>query len=268
MMAERGGRSVEGSKPLGFGTYLKILRRARGVSQKELARQAEISNRHMNFVENGRADPSRNLVLRFADVLALSTRDANDLITVAGFSASHKPDRAKKRDRTSLADMGQQVLANHAPMPAFMLDRLWNVSATNEPATELFSKFFLPGDRPNYMRMVLAPGPMRDCIENWPQVAQAVVTRLRRRLVKVDSSARLKALYDEAITYFRHVEYMPPPSNDPFCTLRLLVDDQTLALNIMSSHLASAFDTVFYGYSIEFVFAADPATDAYFRDRA
>jgi hypothetical protein len=84
-------------------------------------------------------------------------------------------------------------------------------------------------------------------------------------LVKVGSGNEQKDLFDEAVSYSKPIEGLPPSTHDPFSTMRIFLDGQLLSLNVMTSSLASASDSQFDAFSIEFLFAQDEATENFFR---
>jgi transcriptional regulator with XRE-family HTH domain len=120
--------------PSVFGTELKDWRGRRRVSQLDLGLAAEVSARHVSFLETGRAAPSRTMVLRLAEALEVPLSDRNSLLRAAGFAPlfpSHGDDEAAVAPLSQAVDW---LLDRHAPYPAFAIDRHWNLKRANAPA--------------------------------------------------------------------------------------------------------------------------------------
>ncbi|MFG2004147.1 helix-turn-helix domain-containing protein [Spirillospora sp. NPDC048911] len=169
-----------------FGTMVRYWRRVRAMSQLDLASAAMTTPRHMSFLETGRSNPSREMVLRLAGALDVPLRDRNGLLLAAGFAPlfSHRGLDDPALDRVTMA-IGR-MLEQHDPFPAVVLDRGWGLLRANHGAVRLFGGLLAPDPIPddvNVLRMILEPGPVRDGIANWEQVAPALLERARREAV-------------------------------------------------------------------------------------
>lgn len=186
----------------GFGSLLRSWRKRRRLTQMELAFRAEVSTRHLGFVETGRASPGRALVLRLAGELDMPLRERNALLLAAGF--------APVFGDTSLADPAmanvratiERVLETHKPFPAFALDRHWNVAASNGALPELYE-----GVAPellqapiNVLRLSLHPEGIAPRIVNLHQWADHLMARLRRE-IELTGDEQLEELWQEAQSY-------------------------------------------------------------------
>lgn len=156
------------------------------MSQLDLAIAASTTPRYMSFVETGRARPSREMVLRLAAALDVPLRERNGLLITAGFApiyTEHALDHpAVERIMAAL----DQLLERHAPYPAVVMNRQWDVLRVNTGAARLFTE--LHGAEPmpdpaNVLRLMLEPGPVRAAVENWDEVAPALLERARREAV-------------------------------------------------------------------------------------
>ena len=153
------------------------------MSQLDLAVAASTTPRYMSFVETGRAQASREMVLRLAVALDVPLRDRNGLLVAAGFAPiypEHGIDHpAVERVMAAL----DRVLEQHAPYPAVVMDRRWDVVRVNSGAARLFADLCAPEPVPdpaNVLRMMLEPGPVRAAVENWDEVAPSLLERARR----------------------------------------------------------------------------------------
>ena len=130
--------------PASFGDHLRIWRQQRHLSQLELADEADISTRHVSFMETGRTNPSRDMVLRLCERLAIPLRERNTLLVAAGYAPMY---RERALDDPALAAARQAVelvLKGHEPCPAIALDRCWNVVAANRAAQALLAAHVSP----------------------------------------------------------------------------------------------------------------------------
>lgn len=167
----------------GFGELLRGWRSRRGLSQLQLATLAEVSTRHLSWLETARAEPSRAMVLRLAETLSLTPRERNHLLTAAGFAAlyAERPlaDPALALARAAL----ERLLAAHEPWPALAVDRHWNLVAANRMLPLLLQG--LPDDllAPplNVLRVSLHPRGLAPRIANLAGWRRHVLYRLQRQ---------------------------------------------------------------------------------------
>src|SRR5512143_1904354 len=131
--------SAARAQPIHIGDHLREWRQRRRMSQLDLAVDAEISARHLSFVETGRAAPSREMVLRLAERLEVPLRERNVLLVAAGFAPAfpQRPleDPALKSARQAI----DLVLKAHEPNPALAYDRHWNLVAANRMVAPLLT---------------------------------------------------------------------------------------------------------------------------------
>ena len=187
-----------------IGVLLRHWRRARNLSQLALAHEAEVSPRHLCFLENGRARPSREMVLTLAEALAVPLRERNGLLLAAGFAplfrSSTLDDPALAPVRTAL----DALLRQHEPYPAVVLNRHWDIVETNGAAARFFA-LLLEGRAAhgagNVLRLMFHPDGLRPAVENWDAVARSLVQRVHREALggALDDAGR--ALLAEILDY-------------------------------------------------------------------
>lgn len=169
-----------------FGDVVRHWRRVRAMSQLDLAAAASTTPRYMSFVETGRSQPSREMVLRLAASLDVPLRERNGLLVAAGFAPiypEHDLDHPAIDRVTAALD---RVLDQHAPYPAVVMNRRWDVVRINPGAARLFAGLCAPDPVPdpaNVLRLMLEPGPVRAAVENWNEVAPSLLERARREAV-------------------------------------------------------------------------------------
>jgi transcriptional regulator with XRE-family HTH domain len=189
-----------------FGNKLKDWRMARNVSQLRLAADAGVSQRHISFLETGRAKPSREMVIHLAAALDVPLRQRNDLLDSAGFSPAYQQRGPENGQLAQIHSVLNRLLVAHQPFPAYIVDRLWNLIASNEVATRVLA-MSLPGDADptefsgNLMRLFMHPNGARRAVANWPAVATVLIRRLAREVAERPGDEELAALLEEATGY-------------------------------------------------------------------
>ncbi len=170
--------------PAPFGHHLRVWRQRRRLSQLDLAHEAAVSTRHLSFVENGRAEPSREMVLRLAERLDIPLRERNTLLVAAGYAPMYRERPLDDPEMASARAAVELVLRGHEPYPALALDRHYNVVAANR-AVPLFLQG-LPDDLlaapMNVLRISLHPRGVAPRIENLVQWRSHLFERLRQQI--------------------------------------------------------------------------------------
>jgi transcriptional regulator with XRE-family HTH domain len=169
-----------------FGDLLRKWRRVRGKSQLDLAGDARTTGRYVSFVENGRSQPSRQMVIRLARALDVPLRERNVLLLAAGYAPLYGAGQLEgpELDRVRMA-LGS-MLSKHEPFPAVVMDRAWNVLQANNGARRLFGELLAPEPLPepaNVLDLVIQPGRVRDAVLNWDAVVPELLDRCRREAI-------------------------------------------------------------------------------------
>jgi transcriptional regulator with XRE-family HTH domain len=185
-----------------FGEHLRHWRQHRRLSQQGLALEAEISTRHLSYVETGRAQPSREMVLRLAERLAVPLRERNALLVAAGFAPMYQ---ARPLDHPDLAAARQAVdlvLKGHEPNPALAVDRHWNLVAANAIVPLLLKGVapWLLQPPVNVLRLSLHPEGLGPRLANAAQWRAHLLHRLQQQIAATADDA-LQELHDEIAAY-------------------------------------------------------------------
>lgn len=270
------GRSMALSQPLSapvaesFGDQLRWWRAQRRLSQLDLAGRAEVSTRHLSFLETGRSRPSREMVVHLAEVLDVPLRERNRMLTGAGFAPVYGE---RSLDDAALAQVRgalEAVLAGHEPYPAVVVDRHWNLVDANAPAS-LFLADVAPEllEPPvNVMRLSLHPDGLAPNIENLAQYAQHVLWRLRRQHERTADPV-LGALLDE-IAGWAPPEAVAVPVGDPGVVLPMRYRYRGEVLDLFSTVavFGAPLDVTLDDVAIEAFYPADDASAARLRSLA
>ena len=172
--------------PTELGHLLRRWRSVRAKSQLDLASEAQTTPRYVSFVETGRAQPSRQMVVRLARALDVPLRERNGLLLAAGYAPLYScaPLTSPLLDRVEQALTS--IMAQHEPFPAVVLDRGWWRQRANNGARTLFGHLFAPHPAPeaaNMLQLMIGPGPVRDHIRNWATVVPALLDRAHREAI-------------------------------------------------------------------------------------
>jgi transcriptional regulator with XRE-family HTH domain len=244
------------------GSALREWRLRRHLSQLGLACDADISARHLSFVETGRATPSREMVLRLAERLDVPLRERNSLLVAAGYAPvfTERPltDPALDAARKAV----ELVLEGHEPYPALAIDRRWTLISANSTATRL-----LGGVAPtlltppvNVLRVSLHPDGLAGRIANLGEWHTHVVARLRRQ-IDLTADPALESILTEIKSYRPAT---PPTSSADYggviVPLRLVTPGGILSFISTTTVFGTPVDITLAEIALESFFPADTAT--------
>jgi transcriptional regulator with XRE-family HTH domain len=264
---------MDGTAPLaevGFGPLLRRWRTRRRLSQLDLAVEANVSTRHLSFIETGRASPSREMVLLLARALDVPLRDRNDLLTSAGFAPVY---RATSLEAPALAQVRRAldfILRQQEPYPALVLDRHWNVLRVNDGSARVQAIFLDPKavaelGPPNAMRLMFHPNGFRPYIVNWEATAASLIQWLHRDAVSGRGDDETRRLLDELLSYpdvprqWRSLDL--DASTAPFLPIEFARDGLRLRYFTTLTSLGTPHDITLQELRIESFFPADEATE-------
>ncbi|MDH4073963.1 MAG: helix-turn-helix transcriptional regulator [Gammaproteobacteria bacterium] len=192
-----------------FGVLLRHWREARRFSQLDLALQAEVSSKHVSFLETGRNHPSREMILRLSQAMDIPLRDRNALLNAAGFAAAYRESTSGAPAVEQAEEALARILAKQEPYPAIVLDADWELLRRNEGARAL-AEFLLPGSSAgtgNALEMLFAAEGLMPFVGNWEQLAPVLLMRLWRETLQPGCSEQRRQL-------FRRLDAMPTtPTN-------------------------------------------------------
>jgi transcriptional regulator with XRE-family HTH domain len=254
-------------QPQAVGNLLREWRQRRRLSQLDLALEADISTRHLSFLETGRAQPSREMVLRLAEQLDVPLRERNALLMAAGYAPvfSERPlaDPALQAARRAIA----LILAGHEPYPALAIDRHWTLVASNRAIQPL-----LAGAEPsllqppvNVLRLSLHPAGLAPRIANLAEWRTHLLARLRRQ-IEVTADPVLETLLRELCDYPVTSDDRPGPHGGGLdyggvaVPLQLLTPHGLLSFLSTTTIFGTPVDITLSELALESFFPADAAT--------
>jgi transcriptional regulator with XRE-family HTH domain len=181
------------------GTLMQHWRRERRMSQLHLAGEAGVTQRHVSFVESGRTQPSREMVLTLARALDVPLRERNQLLLAAGYAPHYRETGLDDDTMTAVRAALERVLEQQEPYPAVVMDRHWNITDANHAANALFGEL-LDGDLPgpaNVVRLMFTR--LRPYVANFELTGEGLIARVHREAVGGIPDPRTTALLDEVL---------------------------------------------------------------------
>jgi transcriptional regulator with XRE-family HTH domain len=267
-MRTSGTATTSGASPV--GDLLRHWRGVRHLSQLALAGELATTQRHLSFIESGRSQPSRAMLLRLARTLDIPIRERNQLLLAAGYAPLYREAGLESEEAIQVRAAVERVLGAHEPYPAVVMDRHWKVVTTNSAAGAFFG--WLLGDReleepPNVIRLMFDPDGLRPFVRNWEDVAQALIQRVHREAVGGFPDAETIALLEEALAYpgipseWRTPDFRAPP----LPVVPVEFEKGGLALSYFSTvtTLGTPQDAMLQEIRIESFFPSDDATAAH-----
>ncbi|MGL4234473.1 MmyB family transcriptional regulator [Tabrizicola sp.] len=244
-----------------FPQSLKDWRHIRRLSQLELATEAEVSSRHLAFLETGRARPSRGMVLRLAEVLGLPQAEQNTMLTAAGYAPQFPTLPLDAAEMATVRQAMDWTITRHAPYPAVILDRVWRIVALNRPAQRLFGPAgFAEGA--SLLDALANPSVFARLIENWVEVGHHTALRLKAESARAGGIAALdqaaaRLMSDPAITAFQ-----PHVSGRAVLPTIYRMDGVRLPLFSTYAQFGSAEEVGLSDMKIELMFPADAGAES------
>ncbi len=263
-----------------FGSALRFWRSQRKTSQLELALSAEISQRHVSFLETGRAHPSREMVLHLAQVLDIPLRERNGLLRMAGFAPAYQQRSLEADDMHIVQQALAMALRHHEPYPAIVMDRHWNLLQANAPAQAwlqllgdaetLWSQVDPEGGK-NIYRLTFHPQGLQPLIKNWEQVYGHLLARLQSELEQAPGDEPLRRLLNDVKAMVSNTNVdIPSPARAgegpplPVIPMQLQFGAIELSLFSMISAFGTALDVTAEELRVESFFPADAVTRQFF----
>lgn len=250
--------------PASIGEQLREWRQRRRLSQLECACEAEISSKHLSFLETGRSQPSREMLLRLAELLEVPLRERNGMLIAAGYAPlfGHRSldDPELEAPRAAI----DKLLKAMSPYPALAIDRYWNLLTANEAAMRLLAGVapHLLAPPINVLRLSLHPDGIANRIVNFSEWRAHLLARLRHQ-VDVYADANLSALLNELTALPQPKLQRPEPKVSPHSVavpLRLAHGDRVLSFISTTTVFGTPVDVTLAEIALECFYPADTET--------
>lgn len=245
-----------------FPTLLKTWRRTRRLSQLDLALEANVSARHISFLETGRARPSRAMVGQLGAALQMPLSSRNQMLVQAGFAPRYPARDWDDDDMSPIRTAIDHMLRNHAPYPAIALDRLWSIQQLNAPAAVLFAT--MGATKGTSLLDLVMGDALPQLVENWPEVAAHTALRLRTESAAQGGVPELDAAAD-------HLARVSPPeaaNTRPVVPTIYRAGPLRLSLFSTLAQFGTPEDLTLEDLRIELFFPADSDTEKTLRQMA
>lgn len=254
------------SMPPAFPLLLRAWRRKRRLSQLDLALSSGVSQRHVSFLESGRARPSREMILQLSETLDVPLRERNHWLTAAGFAPIFQSRPLDDPQMSQVLAAVRLMLDNHAPFPAVALDRAWNVRLANAPFERLAA--LLGGERPepNLLRLFFHPAGLRPWVTNWRRIAPLLWSRAQREAEAAGGQEMRQVL--EELRPYQDSETLWTAEDAallPVLPLEIARAGVRLSLFTVIATFGTPQDVTADELRIESFFPADDSTAAFFR---
>jgi transcriptional regulator with XRE-family HTH domain len=253
---------------------LREWRQKRSLSQLDLALASEVSQRHISFLESGRSQPSRDMVLQLATVLDIPFREQNVLLVAAGFAPLYKERGLTDPEMQQVHKALDCMLRQQEPYPAVVIDRHWNMLMGNEASRRLLTWLLEPHmactllgpDGPvNLLRLLFHPDGMRSCIRNWHEVAGHLIERVHREAILDGQSDATMTLLNELLAYPEVPRAWRLPNWEawqaPLLTVEFAKGGCVLCFFTTITTLGTPHDITLQELRLESFFPADAATE-------
>jgi transcriptional regulator with XRE-family HTH domain len=242
------------------GALLREWRERRRLSQLDLSIQADISARHLSFVETGRSKPTPEMILRLTEQLEVPLRERNALLLAGGYAPAYPEHGFDEPALDSVRAALRQVLAGHDPYPAVVVNRWWELLEVNRAVTIFTAGVPEHLVRPpaNVLRLTLHPDGLAPRIANLAQWRAHLLTQLRHR-AQAMGDQRLADLHAELLGYPGGMDPTPPASS-VVLPMRFQYGGQLLSLFSIAATVGTATDVTVGELAIESFYPADAAT--------
>jgi transcriptional regulator with XRE-family HTH domain len=247
-----------------FGSILKQWRSIRRFSQLQLAMEAQLSARHLSFLESGRANPSKAMVLRLSHVLDMPRPVVNQALFAVGLAPVYPDGPADAAALAPVRKAVERMLAAHDPFPGVVVDRHWTILSSNRGGEML--KTLAPSHSTHNLIDILIATAQSGLIENWEEVAALSLMRLRSEIAECGGDETLAALAQRIVDQGRlSTNGLSAINLDQAIIPTILrIGDVRLSLFSTIAQFGSVQDVRSGELKIELMFPADEATEAWF----
>lgn len=251
-----------------FPALLKYWRKISGLSQLDLALAANVSPRHISFLETGRAKPSREMVLSLATTLQVPLREQNAMLSAAGFGMIYQEPGLECLQSDPVRQAIDYMLQKHDPYPMVVMDKSYNLIKTNRSAERILQIFVAEPSKinppVNVLELIFNPHLCRPYIVDWQYTAHIMLARLHRECLAKCYDNKLKVLLDKLLAFpgvpneWRQPDLSGPCY--PSLTLKLKKDDWALSFLMSMTSFSAPQNITVEELMIESYFPLDSDT--------
>jgi len=259
-----------------FNSTLRHWRKLRKISQLELALNADVSQRHISWLETGRSQPSKEMIIRLSEAMEIPLRDRNILLNSAGFSSLYTHKTLDEPSMAPINEILETILSNHEPYPAYVLDRYWNIKMQNKASKIMFEVAGEPeaiwdaigdnGER-NIALLTVHPNGLRHYIQNWAEIIGPFIRRLKKEVIESNDS-QLNTRYEQLAEHIDNINTVSTSTEQllPVLPIKFGTSGSTLNLYSIISTFGTAQDITANELRIETFYPCDQQTAKFFSE--
>ncbi len=242
-----------------FGSELKQWRTTRRFSQLDLSAEADVSSKHISFLESGRSKPSREMVIHLAETLNIPKSERNRLLTAAGFASKYVVNDLSSEAMRPIRSALSWTMERHNPYPGFVLDRHWNIVDANETALAMLNLMGQPTSL-SMLDLLLGDTGLRDCVTNWDEVSLYLLARLRTENEHLGGDPIFESSIEQLRTLQGDISIDHDRPSNPMVAIELAIGDLRLSMLSSIAAFGASNDFALADLKIELFFPADEPT--------
>lgn len=257
-----------------FTSQLKQWRKSRNMSQLDLALAADVSQRHVSWLETGKSQPSRDMILRLSEAMEVPLRERNHILNSAGYTNMYSEKALDDPSMNAVTAILTDILKHHEPYPAYVLDRHWNIKMKNSAADVLFDVIGDPNEvwnsigdsgEHNIALLTVHPNGLRRFIRNFDEISGQFIRRLKKEALDSGDPESIERFEQLA----QYVELPDEQTASPMLPVLPIVIDlggPVLSLCSVISTFGTAQDITTNELRVETFYPADPQTAKFFSE--
>lgn len=247
-----------------IGSILREWRKQRRYSQLQLAVELDISSKHVSFLETGKSKPSRNMILKIGTFLFLPKREINRALYASGYAPVYSELPTSHEHLKPIFNAIDQMIVNHMPYPAIVLNQHWDIVKANESAKELLFELGF-SEHKNLIEALISDNQKASKIINWQESIRAVLIRLRYEISMLGGNKHLEELEKKLTACLSpNEEMMNIDSNEIVQSTKFQLPDQALSFFSIIAQLGTVQDVTVSEFKVELMFPSDEETKKYY----
>lgn len=255
-------------KKKSFGELLKFWRNQKRISQLDLSMELDVSSKHISFLESGKSNPSRNMVMKIFSFFKLPLRQRNYLLVSAGYSPEFSEEPFSSSKLKIVRDAFERILKKHEPYPALVIDTSYNILMKNTGYDKIIQKFagkHVIKKFNNSIEIIFSEDGLRKYVKDFPSVAQFLLARLREE-INYSQNEELIKLYNKISKgkKFENPNFFIGELNLPVITLVFEKDKKRASFFTVLSTLGTPLDVSAQELRLELLFPLDEETKKIF----
>jgi len=246
------------------GNILKKWRNQHRYSQLQLALELGVSSKHISFIETGRSNPSKEMVLKISTFLSMPKREINRALYAAGYAPIYTELSISDESLKPIFEAVEAMVKNHMPYPAIVINQSWDVIMANDSAHNLLIDLGY-SEYTNLIEALIKDNPKTSKIINWHEAVSAVLTRLKQEISVLGNPQRLQE-YERKLSKWLSLNTESPSieAEQVVLSTRIKLKEDVLSFFSIIAQLGTVQDISVSEYKVELMFPSDDATKKYY----